>query len=265
MLTLAKFRIPLSTLPPANADGNHLFRFRIASEDRARVSEYSNLYLIKSEGQIYPQSLAGNYRVTLGKSASTITVNLLWEAPTKYNIGASANLDYTSLFPVAGINVVVSSSASNIDVSGIVPNVYLSQSLIGISTTTNTYKFFDNVTRVDALNVIQKFLSTPGVISANIDEIVRTALLKEYDVSTKWGVGNIDIFAQYFNSPSASATATFNYLGRTKESQISFIVNNYSYVRMIGQIASYEPAINSIYQFFDTGAISLVGQQVSFP
>lgn len=81
---MPKFTIPVEQLPPPDADGNHVFRFRILSEDRNRQSEYSTLFVIESKGQIYPLQTTAEYV----SSGSVTTV--YWETPSYYNVGASA-------------------------------------------------------------------------------------------------------------------------------------------------------------------------------
>lgn len=81
---MAKFRVPVEHLPAPNSDGNHIFRFRILSEDRNRQSEYSTLYVIESRGQIWP--LQNQPEVLSSGSVTTV----YWEVPSYYNIGASA-------------------------------------------------------------------------------------------------------------------------------------------------------------------------------
>lgn len=81
---MAKFTIPVEQLPPPNEDGTHVFRFRIISEDRNRQSEYSTLYTIESKGQIYP------LQETAEVVSAGSVVNVYWEVPSYYNVGASA-------------------------------------------------------------------------------------------------------------------------------------------------------------------------------
>lgn len=81
---MAKFTIPVEQLPPPNEDGQHVFRFRIISEDRNRQSEYSTLYTIESKGQIYP--LENTPEIV--SAGSVVTV--YWEVPSYYNVGPSA-------------------------------------------------------------------------------------------------------------------------------------------------------------------------------
>lgn len=51
---MAKFKIPLEQLPPPYKDGTQKIRFRISSEDRNSISEWSNIFSITSIGQITP-------------------------------------------------------------------------------------------------------------------------------------------------------------------------------------------------------------------
>jgi len=48
---VAKVIIPLSQLPPPNRDGTHVVRFRIATEDKGSISEWSKLFRVESTGQ----------------------------------------------------------------------------------------------------------------------------------------------------------------------------------------------------------------------
>lgn len=81
---MAKFVIPVETLGDPNTSGDHLFRFRIVSKDGVTYSKYSALYVIKSTGQIYPLQSASRYIV------SSSVINVYWETPSTYNVGASA-------------------------------------------------------------------------------------------------------------------------------------------------------------------------------
>jgi hypothetical protein len=83
---MARIRIPVEQLPPPNQDGDHVFQFRIISEDRNRTSPWSNFYQIKSVGQYRPEvsSVVNNYPA--GASSNSIT--LVWDTPTVYNVGS---------------------------------------------------------------------------------------------------------------------------------------------------------------------------------
>jgi hypothetical protein len=54
---MAKLRIPLEQLPPPYKDGNHAIRFRITSEDRNSISEWSPIFVKESIGQISPSQV----------------------------------------------------------------------------------------------------------------------------------------------------------------------------------------------------------------
>lgn len=246
---MAKFVIPLSSLPPPNEDGNHLFRFRIASEDKTRTSPYSNLYVVKADGQIFPRS-GSSFKVLKGTATTPTTI--AWEMPTSYNFGSQAAQAAKTLRPVRAL--IVSSSVANIDVSGIVPNIYKFSELgMGMA----SYKFYNPVSRQDANNVIDKLLQIPGVAFAEIDELVPTPRIKAPTDQTKWGILDVDIFIATFASASVSASPQYTYYGRTRESQFSTILGTSGSARVIAQVASYPPQINSNYTIFDTGNINL--------
>lgn len=246
---MAKFRIPLPSLPPPNKDGNHLFRFRVTSEDKTRASAYSNLYIVKASGQVYPGVVANNFKVTKGTASQATTI--AWEMPIEYSVGASAQADYIKSLPVSSLRV--SSSASNIDVSGIVPNIYKYENITG----GYRYKFFNPVSRIDANKVIDKLLLIPTVVAVEIDEPTQTTDQIQHDQKTKWGVLDVDLFVKLFASASAAASAQYTYYGRTKESQISILLGTTGSARVIAQVASYPPQINAKFQIFDTGNINL--------
>ena len=81
---MPRIKIPVEQLPPPNEFGDHYIRFRIATEDKNSLSEWSKLFKIKSKGQIYP--LEAEYSVV---TASGV-VNLIWDTPSIYNTGVSA-------------------------------------------------------------------------------------------------------------------------------------------------------------------------------
>lgn len=81
---MPKFKIPVEKLPAPNINGDHIVRFRVSTEDRNNISEWSKLFTIESKGQIYP------LQSTFTISASTNLVNVYWDTPSIYNTGASA-------------------------------------------------------------------------------------------------------------------------------------------------------------------------------
>jgi hypothetical protein len=54
---MAKIRIPLEKLPPPNKEGNHTLRYRVSSEDRNSISQWSRLFSVTSIGQISPNQV----------------------------------------------------------------------------------------------------------------------------------------------------------------------------------------------------------------
>lgn len=83
---MPQFKIPVEKLPPPNVDGNHVFRFRIVSDDRNSTSEYSSLYVVQSKGQIYP------LQTQASASVFGDVINISWETPSIYNSSSSATL-----------------------------------------------------------------------------------------------------------------------------------------------------------------------------
>jgi hypothetical protein len=49
---MARFVIPIEDLPPVSSSAQHIVRFRVVSEDRNRISDYSPIFLLESPGQI---------------------------------------------------------------------------------------------------------------------------------------------------------------------------------------------------------------------
>jgi hypothetical protein len=88
---MAKVRIPVEHLPPPNQNGDHVFQFRIISEDRNRTSAWSNLYTIKSIGQYRPvqSDYIFNYFNESDPATSYGSFLLTWTTPIVYNFSAS--------------------------------------------------------------------------------------------------------------------------------------------------------------------------------
>jgi hypothetical protein len=81
---MPRITIPVEKLPAPNEDGSHIVRFRVSSEDRNSISEWSKLFQIQSTGQIYPEE--STYVVQAGSAIVIIT----WDTPSRYNISSSA-------------------------------------------------------------------------------------------------------------------------------------------------------------------------------
>ena len=74
---MPRFKIPVSQLPPTDSDGRHLIRFRITTEDRNNVSEYSQIFNLESIGQIPSASVS--YQYILDDSTTPKNITLIWE------------------------------------------------------------------------------------------------------------------------------------------------------------------------------------------
>lgn len=253
MWTLAEFRIPLENLPPPNENGEHLFRFRVISEDGSRTSPYSNLYTVESTGQIYPELLttgssgSGSYKLV---SSGSNIINITWNMPNVYFTGSDAQNTYKQNLVIESLLV---GRTAAIDISDIRPKIYLSASLGGNS---YRYKFFDKVLLSDAQSVVTALLAKPNVTSASIEQDSSNYSQVTYDSSTKWGVTPVDIFVKEVDVGQNQNDVSYTYYGRTKENQIGIILANSSgSVRILGQAASYPPEINNIYKLFDTGLV----------
>ena len=57
---MAKFTIPINNLPPPNKEGFHTLRFRITTEDKNSLSQWSTLYSVESFGQVEPEQVESN-------------------------------------------------------------------------------------------------------------------------------------------------------------------------------------------------------------
>jgi hypothetical protein len=81
---MAKIRVPVERLPPPDSNGNHVLQFRVVSEDRNRISPWSNLFVIKSIGQYRP--LESDVTVLISEK----NVSLTWDTPTIYNYNSAS-------------------------------------------------------------------------------------------------------------------------------------------------------------------------------
>jgi hypothetical protein len=108
---MARIKIPVEKLPPPNEDGTHIIRFRVSSEDRNSISEWSKLFQIASIGQIYPEQTT--YVVQSGSAITTIT----WDTPSKYNtselsVGASVQHNHGNEWKQHPADIFVSFTGS---------------------------------------------------------------------------------------------------------------------------------------------------------
>lgn len=77
-LSNKKFIIPLSKLPYPNIDGKHRVRFRITTQDRNELSEWSPIYVVDSPAQ---QSSAS---VTYQAQTAGNVITVSWEPNSLY-------------------------------------------------------------------------------------------------------------------------------------------------------------------------------------
>ena len=68
-LSNKKFFIPLSKLPYPNIDGKHRVRFRITTQDRNEISEWSPIFVMDSPNQQSSASVTYQYQ-TIGQTAA---------------------------------------------------------------------------------------------------------------------------------------------------------------------------------------------------
>jgi hypothetical protein len=73
---VARFVIPVDQLPPTSSSAQHVVRFRIISEDRNRISDWSPIFLLNSEGQIPSASVS--YKIVESGSAPKI-ITVIWD------------------------------------------------------------------------------------------------------------------------------------------------------------------------------------------
>jgi hypothetical protein len=57
---MAKFIIPINELPPPDKEGFHNLRFRVTTDDKNSLSQWSNLFSVESFGQKEPDQVESN-------------------------------------------------------------------------------------------------------------------------------------------------------------------------------------------------------------
>lgn len=93
---MAKVIIPLSQLPAPNRDGTHVVRFRIATEDKGSISEWSKLFRVESVGQKSDGLVAAN--LTVLKVGGPYEVKWTPSIETLAATSASANINSYDIF-----------------------------------------------------------------------------------------------------------------------------------------------------------------------
>jgi hypothetical protein len=68
--------VPVDQLPPTSSSAQHVVRFRIISEDRNRISDWSPIFVLESIGQI-PSASVSYKLVETGSTPKILT--LVWD------------------------------------------------------------------------------------------------------------------------------------------------------------------------------------------
>lgn len=86
---MTRFVVPLNRLPITSASAQHIVRFRVISEDRNRISDWSPIFLFDSVGQTPSASVT--YKLTETGSAPKL-LTLVWTGDyVTYNKQLDAN------------------------------------------------------------------------------------------------------------------------------------------------------------------------------
>jgi hypothetical protein len=75
-LVRRKFSIKLEDLPFTSSSAQHIVRFRVVSEDRNRVSDWSPIFVFDSPGQTPSSSV--QYALTSSSVNGSTILNLIW-------------------------------------------------------------------------------------------------------------------------------------------------------------------------------------------
>lgn len=93
---MAKVTIPLSELPPPNRDGTHVVRFRVTTEDKGSISEWSKLFRVESTGQKSNGLVAAD--LTVLTEGGPYEVKWTPYIETLASVSGSANLNVYDIF-----------------------------------------------------------------------------------------------------------------------------------------------------------------------
>jgi len=107
-LSNKKFFIPLAKLPYPNIDGKHRVRFRITTQDRNEISEWSPIYSVDSPVQQASASVA--YQVQQTGTIVTISwlPNILYKEYDVFVSLGGSSLDFFTRTANTSININVS-------------------------------------------------------------------------------------------------------------------------------------------------------------
>lgn len=77
-LVKKKFIVNTENLPKTSSSAQHIIRFRVISEDRNRVSDWSPIFVLDSSGQIPPFGASAPFVLTSASSNSSTVLDLTW-------------------------------------------------------------------------------------------------------------------------------------------------------------------------------------------
>jgi hypothetical protein len=136
-LSNKKFIIPLSKLPYPNADGTHRVRFRVTTQDRNELSEWSPIYIVDSPAQQSSASVSYQSQI----SDNVVTVSWTPNSSYKeYDVFTSIDSGPYQFFTRTSNNsIVVSNTGSQIRVWVQLPTYPFPPS------TSNTFKILETL------------------------------------------------------------------------------------------------------------------------
>jgi hypothetical protein len=139
-LSNKKFFIPLPKLPYPNIDGKHRVRFRITTQDRNEISEWSPIFVMDSPNQQSSASVAYQYQ----KIGETAALSWLPNSQYKeYDVFISYDgvpLSYFTRTVNSGININIPTEITTLRVWVQLPSYPTPP------TTSNLFKLFDTGT-----------------------------------------------------------------------------------------------------------------------
>lgn len=98
-------------------------------------------------------------------------------------------------------------------------------------------------------SVVSIYWETPSIYNVGASAIGASV---QHNHESEWKIHPADIFISWDGND-------FIYYGRSNESEVGIIKpDGVSNTRVIAQIASYPPKINSVFQLFDTGTVVLI-------
>jgi len=120
--------------------------------------------------------------------------------------------------------------------------------LFAIDSTGQIFPSLSSACAIYATGVLNIYWNTPSIYNVGASAVGASVL---HNHGTDWKAHDVDIFISW-------DSGTFEYQGRTRDNSFSVVKLGYTTARVIGQMASYPPEINNIFEIFDTGTVNLV-------